>query len=88
MLIVDAVNDNLTVNPIQAATQRTGDTAIILLGLSLACTPLSTYLGWKDAVKLRRALGLYAFMYAAIHFVLFVDRGLRLSVRSDPARVR
>jgi sulfoxide reductase heme-binding subunit YedZ len=79
VLIVDALNDNLTVNPIQAATQRTGQAAIILLILSLACTPISTYLGWKDAVKLRRALGLYAFMYAAIHFVLFtiVDFGLQ-----------
>lgn len=82
VLIADALNDNLTVNPIQAATQRTGDTAIILLGLSLACSPVSTYLGWKDAIKLRRALGLYAFMYAAIHFVLFVvvDFGLQFSL--------
>jgi methionine sulfoxide reductase heme-binding subunit len=82
LLIIDALNDNLTVNPIQAATQRTGDTAIILLALSLACTPVSTYLGWKDAVKLRRALGLYAFLYAAIHFVLFmiVDFGLQLDL--------
>ncbi|MBE2272276.1 MAG: hypothetical protein IAE80_28835, partial [Anaerolinea sp.] len=37
VLIVDALNDNLTVNPIQAATQRTGQWAIILLILSLAC---------------------------------------------------
>ena len=72
VLIIDALNDNLTFNPIQAATQRTGGAAIILLALSLACTPLSTYAGWKDAVKLRRALGLYAFMYAAIHFALFI----------------
>ena len=72
ILILDALNDNLTFNPIQAATQRTGDTAIILLGLSLACTPLSTYFQWKDAIKLRRPLGLYAFLYAAIHFALFV----------------
>ena len=72
VLISDAINNNLTFNPIQAATQRTGDTAIILLGLSLACSPVSTYLGWKDAVKLRRALGLYAFMYAAIHFFIFM----------------
>jgi methionine sulfoxide reductase heme-binding subunit len=81
-LIVDALNDNLTFNPIQAATQRTGDTAIILLGLALACTPLSTYAGWKDAIKLRRALGLYAFMYAAVHFSLFVviDFGLQFNL--------
>ncbi len=78
ILIIDALNNNLTFNPIQAATQRTGDTAIILLGLSLACSPLSTYLQWKTAIKLRRPLGLYAFLYAAIHFTLFVavDFGL------------
>jgi sulfoxide reductase heme-binding subunit YedZ len=82
VLIVDTVNNNLTFNPIQAATQRTGDTAIILLGLSLACSPLSTYAGWKDAIKLRRALGLYAFMYATIHFVIFaiVDFGLQFNL--------
>ena len=82
VLIIDAVNNSLTFNPIQAATQRTGDTAIILLGLSLTCTPLSTYAGWKDAIKLRRALGLYAFLYAAIHFILFaiVDFGLQLDL--------
>jgi sulfoxide reductase heme-binding subunit YedZ len=82
VLIVDAITDNLTFNPIQAATQRTGDTAIILLGLSLLCSPLSTYAGWKDAVKLRRALGLYAFMYAAVHFILFavVDFGLQFNL--------
>ncbi len=33
---------------------------------------MSTYFQWKDAVKLRRPLGLYAFLYAAIHFTLFV----------------
>ena len=82
VLIVDAINNNLTFNPIQAATQRTGDTAIILLGLSLACSPLSTYAGWKDAIKLRRALGLYAFMYAAVHFIIFavVDFGLQFNL--------
>jgi methionine sulfoxide reductase heme-binding subunit len=82
VLIIDAVNNNLTFNPIQAATQRTGDTAIILLGLSLLCSPLSTYAGWKDAIKLRRALGLYACMYAVIHFGLFavVDYGLQFNL--------
>ncbi|HZY42854.1 MAG TPA: protein-methionine-sulfoxide reductase heme-binding subunit MsrQ [Anaerolineae bacterium] len=72
ILIVDAANNKLTFNPIQAATQRTGDTAIILLGLSLLCSPLSTYLKWKDAIKLRRALGLYACLYATVHVWLFV----------------
>jgi sulfoxide reductase heme-binding subunit YedZ len=82
VLIIDAVNDNLTFNPIQAATQRTGDTAIILLILSLSCTPLSTYFGWKDAIKLRKPLGLYAFLYAGVHFIIFavIDFGLQFNL--------
>src|SRR5512136_2604144 len=81
VLIIDALNNHLTFNPIQAATQRTGDTAIVLLGLSLACSPLSTYAGWKDAIKLRRALGLYAFMYATVHFYLFIGADFNFQLR-------
>jgi sulfoxide reductase heme-binding subunit YedZ len=79
-LIVDAVTGNLTINPIQAATQRTGKTALILLVLSFACTPLINLLGWKQLARVRRPLGLYAFLYAAGHFILFsgVDYGFNL----------
>ncbi len=62
---------NLTVNPIQAAQQRTGDTAIILLLLSLACTPLNTLFGMPRLLKLRRPLGLYAFFYAGLHLLIY-----------------
>ena len=60
----------LTVNPIQDAMQRTGKYALVLLVLCLACTPLNTLLGWQGVIKVRRALGLYAFLYAAIHFLI------------------
>lgn len=69
--LLDWAQGDLTYNPIQAATQRTGLFAITLLVLSLACTPLNTYFGFRAAVKVRRALGLYAFMYAAIHLLIF-----------------
>jgi sulfoxide reductase heme-binding subunit YedZ len=62
-----------SVNPIQELEQRTGRHAITLLVLSLACTPLNTLLKWPELIKRRRALGLYAFMYASIHVVIFVD---------------
>jgi sulfoxide reductase heme-binding subunit YedZ len=68
----DASAGNLTVNPIQAAEQRTGRYALTLLVLSLSCTPLNTLFGFKPALKVRRPLGVYAFMYAAIHFSLFI----------------
>ena len=82
VLLWDAAQHRLTVNPIQEATFRTGKTALVLLVLSLACTPVNTLLGFRPALRVRRALGLYAFMYAAIHFVIFVglDYGLDLGL--------
>ncbi len=63
--------DNLTINPIQALTQRLGYTALVLLVLSLVCTPANTFFGWRQALKLRRPLGIYAFLYASTHFLVF-----------------
>jgi sulfoxide reductase heme-binding subunit YedZ len=71
VLIYDYYNDNLTVNPIQALQQRTGQIAIVLLILSLACTPVNTLFRYPPVLKVRRALGLYAYMYAAIHLLIF-----------------
>jgi methionine sulfoxide reductase heme-binding subunit len=42
------------------------------LVLSLACTPLNTLFKWPELIKRRRALGLYAFLYASIHVLIFV----------------
>jgi sulfoxide reductase heme-binding subunit YedZ len=63
---------HLTVNPIQAATQFTGDVALVILLLSLVCTPAASILGFKGAIRYRRTLGLYAFFYAALHVLIFV----------------
>lgn len=77
-LIWDGLHDQLTANPIQAMTFRTGKTALVLLALSLACTPLSAVFGLRQAAKWRRPLGLYAFLYASLHFLIFLglDYGL------------
>lgn len=72
ILIIDFWNDDLTANPIQEITFRTGRYALILLILSLACTPLNTLLGWRQLIPLRKPLGLYAFAYAALHFLTFI----------------
>lgn len=73
ILIFDFFTHNLTANPIQALEQRTGRHAITLLVMSLACTPLNTLFKWSELLKRRRALGLYTFMYAVIHVIIFVD---------------
>lgn len=83
-LIFDFLTDNLTANPIQAVTLRTGKAALILLILALACTPLNTVFGFRQAIKVRRALGLYAFLYAGLHFLIFVG----LDYGFDPQLLR
>lgn len=78
VLIWDFQHGNLTVNPIQAAEQRTGKIAITLLVLTLACTPANTLTGFRKTIHLRRPLGLWAFFYALMHFAIFsaLDYGL------------
>jgi sulfoxide reductase heme-binding subunit YedZ len=71
MIIVDNYRYNLTANPIQEITLRTGKAGLVLLVLSLVCTPLNTVFGYRDALKVRRALGLYGFMYIALHLFIF-----------------
>jgi sulfoxide reductase heme-binding subunit YedZ len=84
VLVWDGLRRDLTANPIQEITTRTGETALVLLVLSLACTPANTVLGIRQAVLLRRPLGLYAFLYAALHLLTFtvLDYGL------DPLLIR
>jgi sulfoxide reductase heme-binding subunit YedZ len=75
----------MSINPIQEIEQRTGLAAILFLVLSLACTPLNTLLGWREAIKRRRALGLYAFLYTFIHVAVFLalDYGFSWGVIAD-----
>lgn len=71
---------NLTVNPIQELTRYTGYTALVLLVLSLVCTPANTLFGWRQAIKIRRPLGLYAFGYAFAHFLTFAGLDYRFDI--------
>ena len=84
VLVWNYSHDQLTADPIRAIILRTGKTALILLVLSLACTPASSLFGFKPALKVRRALGLYAFLYAAIHLSVFVG----LDYGFDPALLK
>ncbi len=72
LLVWDYAQDQLTANPIREVTLRTGKAALVLLVLSLACTPAHTLFGFRRAIKLRRPLGLYAFLYAGLHGLTFV----------------
>jgi methionine sulfoxide reductase heme-binding subunit len=72
LLVGGYFTNQLGVNPIQEITFRTGKFALVLLVLSLACTPVNTVFGFKRVLPLRRPLGLYAFLYVCLHLLTFV----------------
>lgn len=82
VMLWDAFSNNLTVNPIQEITQRTGRTAIIWLVFSLACTPFNVIFGLRPFNQVRRPLGLYSAFYATLHVITFfvLDYGLNLKL--------
>ena len=71
-ILAAVARGDLTANPLQAVEQRTGRIALILLVVSLACTPANLLFGWRSALRHRRTLGLYAFAYASLHLLVLV----------------
>jgi sulfoxide reductase heme-binding subunit YedZ len=63
------------------AILTTGLLALIFLLLTLLVTPLRKLSGWNWIIFSRRTLGLYAFFYACLHFLIFfsLDRSFSVS---------
>ncbi|MDP2663080.1 MAG: ferric reductase-like transmembrane domain-containing protein, partial [Dehalococcoidia bacterium] len=82
LLVWDFTQNQLTANPIEAATRRTGRTALVLLMLSLACAPAFRFVRFRPLQRLGRTLGLYAFAYACVHLAIFtgIDYGFDLGL--------
>ena len=59
-------------DPVGIAMQRTGRYALLFLLLSLIPTILYTALGLPHLIRVRRLLGLYAFFYASLHFLIYI----------------
>ena len=72
MLFYDLGYENLSVNPIQDITIRTGKPALVFLVLVLSITTVRNWFGLHSLLQFRRILGLYAFMYASLHFLVFI----------------
>jgi sulfoxide reductase heme-binding subunit YedZ len=81
VLIKDYLTNNLGGDPINEITLRTAHSAIIILFASLVCTPLFKVFGFRQAIKVRRALGRYAFLYALLHFLNFLILDYGLDIR-------
>ncbi len=69
---------DLGFDPIRTITHFTGRTAITILFITLTVTPLRRLTGWNPLIKIRRLIGLFAFFYALLHFLIYAvfDREL------------
>jgi sulfoxide reductase heme-binding subunit YedZ len=72
----------LGANPIEALLHEFGRWGLKFLLLTLAITPLRRWTGWNWLIRFRRILGLFAFFYILLHFVVYVvlDQGLDMAV--------
>lgn len=80
VLVVAAAADALGANPAERLIRETGEWALRFLWLTLLITPLREAAGLPGVLRLRRPLGVTAFVYAALHFLAYawLDKGLVL----------
>ena len=72
-----AIGDHLGANPAEALIRASGDWSLRALCLALAVTPLREGLHLPALARFRRMVGLFAFFYAALHFLAYLafDQG-------------
>lgn len=70
-LVRGVMQGELGANPIETLTHTTGMTALVLLLVTLAVSPIRKLTGWNPVIRLRRPLGLFAFFYAVCHFSIW-----------------
>jgi sulfoxide reductase heme-binding subunit YedZ len=79
-LVHGALADGLGANPVERITHATGLTALTLLFIGLAITPLRRWTGVLWLVQYRRLVGLFAFFYACLHLLIYLVLDQSLSV--------
>jgi sulfoxide reductase heme-binding subunit YedZ len=63
---------DLGADPVRRLEHACGITALNLLLITLAVTPVRQLTGWNHLLRLRRMLGLFAFFYALAHFSVYL----------------
>lgn len=71
LLVWDTIAGNLSANPIEDVTHRTGRWGLTFLLITLAVTPLRRLTRLSQLGLLRRMLGLFAFFYLSLHFAIY-----------------
>jgi sulfoxide reductase heme-binding subunit YedZ len=72
------ITGTLGANPVEEIQDRLGNWGLRFIMISLAVTPLRRLTGWNWLLRFRRMLGLYAFFYTLLHFLvwLILDQGV------------
>lgn len=72
---------SLGANPIEELLHELGRWGLKFLLITLAVTPLRRWTGWNWLVRFRRMLGLFAFFYILLHFVVYavLDQSLDMA---------
>jgi len=71
VLVERAARGALGANPIAQALNQLGLLALALLVAALACTPAKLLFGWTWPLRVRRELGLLAFLYVCLHIATY-----------------
>jgi sulfoxide reductase heme-binding subunit YedZ len=72
ILVWQALTGNLGPNPVETLQHTTGDWTLRFLVFTLCITPLRKLLKIPDLIRFRRMLGLFAFFYACMHFLVYL----------------
>ena len=72
------ITGTLGANPVEDIQDRLGNWGLRFIMIALAVTPLRRLTGWTWLPRFRRMLGLYAFFYVLLHFLvwLILDQGV------------
>ena len=71
-LVWAGLTGNLSANPLSDITNETGVWTLRFLCITLAVTPVRRVTGWHWLIRFRRMLGLFAFFYGTLHFLIYV----------------
>jgi len=67
-----ALHGQLTANPVEFLQHFTGDWTLTFLIFTLAISPVRRLLHIPELIRFRRMLGLFAFFYACLHFLVYL----------------
>ena len=78
----EVANMGLGANPIEELLHEMGRWGLKFILIGLALTPLRRLTGWNWLIRFRRMLGLFAFFYVLLHFLVYavLDQGLEMTL--------